>query len=59
VLFFCLALPDNIPDPDLQSNYRIFICDWNPRKGGFMDLSSDTRVIETDFAHFRSTCSDS
>jgi hypothetical protein len=48
-----LALPTHIPEPDLARNYRIFICDWNKRCGDFMGLGSDTRIIETHFAHLR------
>lgn len=48
-----LALPPHIPQPDIAGHYRIFICDWNSKKGSFMDSGSDTRMIETHFAHFR------
>jgi len=46
-------LPAHIPDPDEAMNYRIFILDWNNRNHAFMDPSSDTRIIETHFAHLR------
>jgi hypothetical protein len=48
-----LALPAHIPEPDVANNYRIFICDWNKQRGDFMDPDSDTRIIETHFAHLR------
>lgn len=48
-----LALPAHIPEPDVAQNYRIFICDWNKRRGDFMAPGSDTRIIETHFAHLR------
>jgi hypothetical protein len=48
-----LALPTHIPQPDVANNYRIFICDWNKDRAGFMDPESDTRIIETHFAHLR------
>src|SRR5947208_2236268 len=48
-----LALPAHIPQPDVAKNYRIFICDWNKHRGGFLDPDSDTRIIETHFAHLR------
>ena len=49
-----LLLPNFIPQPDVANNYRIFICDWN--KSGtkkFMEPDSETRIIETHFAHLR------
>ena len=46
-----LALPTHIPEPGLARNYRIFICDW--KCGAFMAPDSDTRIIETHFAHLR------
>jgi hypothetical protein len=30
-----------------------YICDRNKQRGGFMDPNSDTRIIETHFAHLR------
>jgi len=47
-----LPLPGHLPQPNEAQHYRIFICDWNP-KYSFMDPRSDTRIIETHFAHFR------
>lgn len=47
-----LSLPNHIPDPDSARNYRIFICDWRPRTI-FMSPDSDTRIVETHFAHLR------
>lgn len=48
-----LALPPHIPDPTAPSAYRIFICDWNKQRRGFMQPGSDTRIVETHFAHLR------
>ncbi len=48
-----LPLPGTIISPNLASNYRIFICDWESGRGEFMQLNSDTRIIETQFAHLR------
>ena len=56
-----LTVPLDIPDrTDEGNDYRIFICDWKAKqkkKGGecieFMEVGSDTRVVETHFAHFR------
>jgi hypothetical protein len=48
-----LALPAHIPEPNVANNYRIFICDWNKKRGNFMAPGSDTRIIETHFAHLR------
>jgi hypothetical protein len=52
-----LVLPSAIPEPTVANSHRIFICDWIPKKSGrrlqFMDADSDSRVIETHFAHFR------
>jgi len=51
-----LTVPINVADPDLANNYRIFICDWNSMRGkGFMQLSSNTRIVETHFARLRYT----
>jgi len=47
-----LTLPAHIPHPDVTENYRIFICDWSPGRK-FMDSGSETRIVATDFAHFR------
>jgi hypothetical protein len=48
-----LVQPSHIPDPLLPMNYRLFICDWRNQRGRFMDQGSDTRIIETHFAHLR------
>ena len=48
-----LPLPVHLPQPDEARHYRIFICDWDKKKGNFMEPASDTRIIETHFAHFR------
>jgi hypothetical protein len=47
-----LTLPPYVLQPDIAGHYRIFICDWKKSKT-FMDPKSDTRIIETHFAHFR------
>jgi hypothetical protein len=48
-----LTLPGIVINPDLASNYRIFICDWDSNRAGFMEPTSDTRVIGTQFARLR------
>jgi hypothetical protein len=52
-----LPLPNFIPQPDVANHYRIFICDWNKgtrkKPNKFMEPASDTRIVETHFAHFR------
>jgi hypothetical protein len=48
-----LPLPGTIIDPDLAANYRIFICDWKSDRAEFMEPTSDTRVIGTQFARLR------
>jgi hypothetical protein len=47
-----LSLPRHLPQPDVACHYRIFICDWKNGRD-FMGPDSDTRIIETHFAHFR------
>lgn len=49
-----LTPPPVIPDPNVPSNYRVFICDWQSQRGmQFGDNDSDSRIVATHFAHLR------